>query len=31
MFTKDTLIKDILQQAPSSLSLLMDFEVRCLG
>lgn len=31
MFTKDTLIKDILQQAPGSQSLLMDFGVRCLG
>lgn len=31
MFTPQTLIKDVLQQAPGSQRLLMDNGVRCLG
>lgn len=31
IFTKDTLIKDILIMAPGSHILLIDKDVRCLG
>lgn len=31
MFTRQTLIKDILIKAPGSQNLLMDLGVRCLG
>lgn len=31
MITRQTLIKDILQQIPGSQKILMDAGVRCLG